>query len=347
MFNMRTLSNVILLIIIISIVYGLAIPDKKHHNSNSRVIKKQLSDEEHYQDIEHDDGLHEQQHNRDFDHEAFLGSTDEADEFDQLSPEESRSRLSIIIDKIDTNRDGNITELELKNWIQQSQKRYIYEDVDRQWQVHTDNDQTIKKLSWERFRNKTYGFLDEIGDNPKRTIDDMKTYHDMLRRDERRWSMADIDGDKTLDRDEFILFLHPEESEKMYDVVVDETLEDVDRDGDGKISESEYISDMYSAEDSSSSSSSNIPEWVQREREQFHTYRDKNGDGFLDRNEIREWIVPANYDHADAEAKHLIYEADTNKDGILSHDEILDNYDVFVGSQATDFGDALTRHDEF
>ena len=300
-------------------------------------------------------GGQQQQHNRDFDHEAFLGSEDEADEFDQLTPEESRSRLSIIVDKIDLNRDGNITETELKQWIQQSQKRYIYEDVDRQWQVHTDNDPTVRKLSWERFRNKTYGFLDEIGDNTnrKRTIDDMKTYHDMLRRDERRWSMADIDGDKALDHDEFISFLHPEESEKMYDVVVDETLEDVDHDGDGRISESEYISDMYSSEDnqlsssSSASSSSNIPEWVQREREQFHTYRDKNGDGYLDREEIREWIVPANYDHADAEAKHLIYEADTNKDGILSLNEILDNYDVFVGSQATDFGDALTRHDEF
>ena len=27
--------------------------------------------------------------------------------------------------------------------------------------------------------------------------------------------------------------------------------------------------------------------------------------------------------------------------------EILDKYDLFVGSQATDFGEALTRHDEF
>ena len=36
------------------------------------------------------------------------------------------------------------------------------------------------------------------------------------------------------------------------------------------------------------------------------------------------------------------------QDGKLSHDEILDKYDLFVGSQATDFGEALSKtHDEF
>lgn len=35
------------------------------------------------------------------------------------------------------------------------------------------------------------------------------------------------------------------------------------------------------------------------------------------------------------------------QDGKLTKEEILDKYDLFVGSQATDFGEALTRHDEF
>ena len=35
------------------------------------------------------------------------------------------------------------------------------------------------------------------------------------------------------------------------------------------------------------------------------------------------------------------------KDGKLTKEEILESYDVFVGSQATDFGDALLRHEEF
>ena len=35
------------------------------------------------------------------------------------------------------------------------------------------------------------------------------------------------------------------------------------------------------------------------------------------------------------------------QDKRLTKAEILDHQDLFVGSQATDFGDYLTRHDEF
>ena len=35
------------------------------------------------------------------------------------------------------------------------------------------------------------------------------------------------------------------------------------------------------------------------------------------------------------------------QDGRLTREEIVDKYDLFVGSQATDFGEALARHDEF
>jgi len=35
------------------------------------------------------------------------------------------------------------------------------------------------------------------------------------------------------------------------------------------------------------------------------------------------------------------------QDTVLSKDEVLEKYDLFVGSQATDFGEALTKHDEF
>jgi hypothetical protein len=35
------------------------------------------------------------------------------------------------------------------------------------------------------------------------------------------------------------------------------------------------------------------------------------------------------------------------QDGVLTKEEVIEKYDVFVGSQATDFGEALERHDEF
>ena len=47
------------------------------------------------------------------------------------------------------------------------------------------------------------------------------------------------------------------------------------------------------------------------------------------------------------ETRHLIGEADENSDGVLTKEEIVEKLDLFVGSQATDFGDILLRHDEF
>lgn len=76
-------------------------------------------------------------------------------------------------------------------------------------------------------------------------------------------------------------------------------------------------------------------------------FRDTNKDGYMDEREVKEWIAPPEFDHAEAEARHLVFEADSDADEKLTKDEILDKYDLFVGSQATDFGEALARHDEF
>lgn len=129
---------------------------------------------------------------------------------------------------------------------------------------------------------------------------------------------------------------------------------------------------MYTSEDDEED-----PEWVATERQQFSEFRDKNKDGKMDKEETLDWILPSDYDHAEAEAKHLLHESDANQvklylnptalihlfslelftlltpfyvfvqDGKLSKKEILDKYEVFVGSQVTDFGEALLRHDEF
>ena len=92
-------------------------------------------------------------------------------------------------------------------------------------------------------------------------------------------------------------------------------------------------------------------------------YRDLNGDGKLDHDEIRSWVIPQNYDHALAEAKHLIYHVDSDnviftkltkfhkinyfffvQDGKLTKEEILDKSSVFVSSKATGYGDAIYKH---
>lgn len=182
------------------------------------------------------------QHNPSYDHEAFLG--EEAKTFDQLSPEESRRRLGVIVDKIDKDADGFVTQEELKEWIKYTQQRYIQDDVDRQWTTH--NSDKKDKLPWQDYRSMVYGFMDEADeDQPEKSEDDNFSYAAMLKRDRRRWSVADKDGDDALTKEEFTGFLHPEEIDEMRDVVVLETMEDIDKDRDGKISVVEYIGTTF------------------------------------------------------------------------------------------------------
>ena len=48
-------------------------------------------------------------------------------------------------------------------------------------------------------------------------------------RDRRRWGLADENGDGSLTKLEFKHFLHPEEVDHMKDLVVQETIDDIDK----------------------------------------------------------------------------------------------------------------------
>ena len=63
----------------------------------------------------------------------------------------------------------------------------------------------------------------------------------MLVRDERRWKSADRENKGHLTKEDLTAFLHPEEYDHMKDMVIIETIEDIDRDNDGRISLDEYI----------------------------------------------------------------------------------------------------------
>uniref|UniRef100_A0A8C1ZF43 Calumenin b n=1 Tax=Cyprinus carpio TaxID=7962 RepID=A0A8C1ZF43_CYPCA len=277
---------------------------------------------------------HDDEKNFNYDHEAFLGQ-EEAKTFNQLTPEESKRRLGKIAEKIDEDQDGFVTVDEMKRWIKQALKRWIDDDMERQWQAHNQNSDAY--VSWEEYKNVTFGYIFDEAD-PKVSFN----YRQMMIRDERRFKMADYDGDMRANKEEFTAFLHPEEFDYMKDIIVLEAMEDIDKNGDGFIDLDEYISDMYSQ-----NGDANEPEWVKTEREQFREFRDKNKDGHMDKDETRDWILPPDYDHVEVEAKHLLYESDADQDGRLTKQEIVDKYDFFVGSQVTDFGEALVRHDEF
>ncbi|XP_014672656.1 PREDICTED: calumenin-A-like [Priapulus caudatus] len=295
--------------------------------NSAHVKDKPLSSEEHFDGVEH---------NAQYDHEAFLGQN-EAGQFDQLPPDESRRRLGIIVDKIDTDGDGFVSEPELTSWITSIQKQYIDEDVDRQW-THYQHGSDSDAMTFEHYKKVTFGDRQEDDDS-----EHGKMYANMLKRDKRRWEGADENGDGKLTLKEFISFVHPEESEHMHDIIVQETMDDVDKDQDGFISVGEYLGDFSQKDENGDVE----PEWLETERQHFYSFRDKNQNGKMDPDEVKDWILPTGYDHAGMESRHLIHSADTDNDEKLTKEEILLKWELFVGSQATGWGEALQRHDEF
>ena len=65
---------------------------------------------------------------------------------------------SIIVDKIDTNKDGQVTAEELEQWVRQISKRYIYDDVDRVWVYHDKDKDSF--ISWEDYLEASYGVVE-------------------------------------------------------------------------------------------------------------------------------------------------------------------------------------------
>lgn len=47
---------------------------------------------------------------------------------------------------------------ELRSWITFTQKRYVLDDVERQWKAH--NPENKDTISWEEYRKLVYGFID-------------------------------------------------------------------------------------------------------------------------------------------------------------------------------------------
>lgn len=62
---------------------------------------------------------------------------------------------SVMVNKIDSDGDGFVTEDELKLWIRRSQQKHVDDSVERQWRDFDLN--ADGWISWDEYRNVTYG----------------------------------------------------------------------------------------------------------------------------------------------------------------------------------------------
>ena len=95
-----------------------------------------------------------------------------------------------------------------------------------------------EELSWDEYRAIQYGFLSDnhITDNQGRWVGeddvDEKTlalYRNLELRDRRRFTVADRNKNLHLSKTEFLGFIHPESEAHMKDVVILETMAEMDK----------------------------------------------------------------------------------------------------------------------
>ncbi|XP_028156604.1 reticulocalbin-2 isoform X1 [Ostrinia furnacalis] len=271
-------------------------------------------------------------HNSEFDHEAILGSVKEAEEYDKLTPEESRRRLALLLPKMDLNGDQNIDRLELKKWILNSFINLSREEAEERMSEVDDNRDGV--VSWPEYLQDAFGVDTEEEVGPEDTGDSGMV--GLLREEKEMFKAADINGDGVLDIVEFEVFTNPEEHAAMHPYLVNQTMREKDKNNDGRVDFNEYIGERGSSEDKA---------WLVSERDKFDHELDTDGDGVLSLREVEKWVIPDNEEIAEEEVDHLFASADDDHDDLLSFAEILAHHDVFVGSEATDYGgDLLGEH---
>jgi len=241
-----------------------------------------------------------------------------------MEDEDRKKKLDEIVkSEIDTDKDGFVSEEELRNRFKQTTKTHRRHEVEDTLKHHDDNKDG--KVSWDEFKKNHYaGENDTAHDEAKEN----------LIHDEKKFHIADVDGDKLLNIEEYHGFYHPVDDERMAKHAIDEHLEKHDTDKDGQISFEEYAKTF-----------NDLSEHAKEEiKKDFENSYDSNKDGKLDRVEMRHWVIPDD-EFATEEPKKLIKEADDDKDNKLSLDEIHKHLSLFMDTP--DNGeDSEMEHDE-
>ena len=274
-------------------------------------------------------------HDLERDHEAILGSKHLAEEFSDLSESESKKRLKVLAEgQMDADRDKIVTMDELSNYVYKSLISLDKEETDERFEeIDTDRD---GQITWKEYLQDSFGI--DAGNEEERMLTDPEEAK-LMNEDRKYFSAADTNKDSKLNMEEFEAFQNPEHFSHMHTALIENTLSEKDADKDQKISLKEFMGETYDQPSS---------EWFTTEKERFVNEYDLNKDGFLEGEELRQWLIPDMQQTARQEAQHLLLMADEDKDGNLTIDEIVNAYKAFVGSEATNYGEKLLdiQHEE-
>ncbi|KAL6132205.1 hypothetical protein ACLB2K_070576 [Fragaria x ananassa] len=234
--------------------------------------------------------------------------------------------------------DGFVSYDELKHWIvAQAMERMIY----RTRRVMAEND---------RDGDRAISFREYL---PQFSIEDIDR-NDMEHGEAGWWKQqfdnADADRNGLLTFSELKDFLHPEDSsnDRIQRWLLTEKMKRMDHDKDGKLSFVEFSDNAYNVfKNYVEFETSDVP--IAKEK---FAELDVNKNKFLEAEELRpilHYLYPGELTYATYYTSFLIHEADDNKDGKLTLEEMLHHEDVFYNTvyESSDDDDIHDDHDEF
>ncbi|CAL9762243.1 unnamed protein product [Musa acuminata subsp. burmannicoides] len=251
-------------------------------------------------------------------------------------------RISLLFPKIDVGpADGFLTSKELAEWnLKQSEKEVMHR-TRRDLKLHDKNRDGF--ISFQEYEPPSW----------VRRLIDNETDDKFGWWKEDHFNASDMDGDSLLNLIEFNDFLHPADTSnpKLIEWLCQEEIRERDKDKDGKLNFEEYLTGLFHlirnydevySSTHETDASNEIP------AKKLFTRLDLDNDGFLSADELKPVIHnlhPSERYYAKQQADYVLSQADTNKDGHLSLQEMLDNPYVFYSAIFEEENDFI-HHDE-
>ncbi|CAL1387936.1 unnamed protein product [Linum trigynum] len=267
---------------------------------------------------------------------------------DYLNDEEKfnvTSRLQQLFPKIDVAPvDGYVTENELTEWNLKQAEKEVLHRTQREMDVHDKNHDGF--ISFSEYDPPSWAA----------NSDASSLEHDMGWWKEEHFNASDADGDGLLDITEFNDFLHPADSKNpdLLKWLCKEEVRERDTDKDGKVNFEEFFHGLFDLvrnyDEEAHNTSHPSEDSTEAPAKVLFAKLDKNNDGFLSDEEllpIIEKLHPSEHYYAKQQADYIISQADGDKDGKLSLEEMVENPYVFYSAIFTEEEEEEYDHDEF
>jgi len=252
-----------------------------------------------------------------------------------------------LIYSLDEDGDGLAGPWEIHDWILWVEDIFHQHEVDNNWHslsVETQKDDS-DDISWSDYQSKVNPHGIQTAKQRRRET-----------QERRRWNHADDDGNDKLNKKEYKFFLFPQLFTNLDGtgdraggggIMVMEAFDNLDTDLNGRISQAEFMAQFdHGPEEVMRRRSDEEGEGIDQGNEArlFRDSLDTNSDGWLDLEEMAEYVEPTGFVQAKSEVVYLFQLLDEDRSLDISPKEIMNRPQAFLSSQVTQYGRIYSQH---